>query len=137
MKCFKVNYNKLQNMHQIKYFVVIISILLLLIVLIILSCFINAYQSVSFYGIYNDNILKIKINNKLSDTLKNNQYIEFNEHKTKYKMIDFGEYEIIDNEIYQEVDLFVDNYFIDNEVGIVKLRYNKQKIINYIFELFK
>lgn len=137
MKYFKINYNKLQNLSQIKYYIVVLIILMLLVLLIIISCFVSVYQNVSFYGVYNENVLKIKINNKLSDTLKNNQYIEFNGKKTTYKILNFREYEIIDNEIYQYVDLIIDGNFYNNEVGLVILRYDKKKIINYILKLFK
>ncbi|MBE6156518.1 MAG: hypothetical protein E7161_02110 [Firmicutes bacterium] len=137
MKSYKINYHRLQNLFQIKYYIVVIIIVCLLTFLIIISCFINVYQISSFYGIYNDNVLKIKINNKLSDILKNNQYIEYNNQKTTYKILQFGEYEIINNEIYQEVDMTIDGNFVNNEVGLVKFYYNKQKIIEYILELFK
>jgi len=137
MEYFRINYNKLQNLSQKKYYIVIIIVFLSLLLLISISCVIDTYEKFSVYGVYNNNILKIKINNKLSDTLKNNQYIKFNEQKTTYKILSFGEYEIIDNEIYQEVNLAIDDNFINNEVGLVELYYDKKKIIKYILELFK
>lgn len=137
MEYFKINYYKLQNLSQLNFYKIIIFIILNLLILLIMGYFMSTYDKVSFSAIYNNNILTIKINNKLSDTLKNNKYIVFNDVKTKYKILEYGEYEIIGNEIYQEVNLSVDKEFINNEVGIVELYYDKQKIIKYIFELFK
>lgn len=137
MEYFKINYHRLQNLSQVSFYKIIFVFLSSLALLLILSCFIGAYHKISFPGIYNDNILRIKVNNKLSDKLKKNQYIEFNNKKTSYKIVEFGEYEIIDEEIYQEIALTIDETFIDNEVGIVELYYDKEKIIKHILELFK
>lgn len=137
MEYFKINYYKLQNLSQLNFYKIIIFIILNILILLIVGCFISIYNKASFSAIYNNNILTIKINNKLSDTLKNNKYIVFNDVKTGYEILEYGEYEIIGNEIYQKVNLSVDKEFINNEVGIVELYYNKQRIIKYIFELFK
>ena len=137
MEYFKINYNKLQNLHQLKYFIVITIILVLFILLLILSFLKSIYKVETLVGIYTDNILKIKINITFSDTLKNNKYITFNDKKTKYEIIGFEDYEIIDNEVYQIVDLKVDGDFYQNEVGIVKLYYDREKIITYVLDLFK
>lgn len=140
MKYFRINYDRLKNLEQINFYKIIIIIVINLIILLIVACNLSVYHKISFYGIYNDNILIIKINNKLSDIIKNNQYIKFNNKKTKYEidtLNGFGEYEIIDNEIYQIINLKVDTKFNNNEVGLVELYYNKQKIIKYIFESFK
>lgn len=137
MEYFKINYHRLQNLSQVSFYKIIFVFLSSLALLLILSCFISAYHKISFPGFYNDNILRIKVNNKLSDKLKENQYIEFNNKKTSYKIVEFGEYEIIDEEIYQEIALTIDETFIDNEVGIVELYYDKEKIIKHILELFK
>lgn len=140
MKYFRINYERLRNLEQINFYKIIIIIIISLIFLVIVACNVSIYHKISFYGIYSDNILTIKINNKLSDTIKKGQYIKFNGVKTKYKidtLTGYGEYEIIDNEIYQVINLKVDTEFYNNEVGLVELYYNKQKIIKYIFESFK
>ena len=137
MEYFKINYDRLQNLHQIKYYKIIIIVLCLLSILVILGCFINISKKISFYGVYKDNVLKIQINSELSDILKNQKHIEFNDTKTAYKILRYGEYEIVDNKIYQEVDLAIEKNFSNNEVGLVELYYDKQTIIKYVFELFK
>jgi len=137
MEYFKINYYRLKNINQIKFFQIVFVLIIIFIILIILSFNKNIQSKVSFSGIYNDNILKIKINNKLSDILNDNEYIVFNNVKTTYGILDYGEYEIIDNEIYQIVNLTVDEKYKDNEVGIVELYYNKQKIFDFILDLFK
>lgn len=137
MEYFRINYHKLQNLSQVSFYKIIFVFISGLALLLILSCFISAYHKISFLGIYNDNILRIKINNKLSDKLKNNQYIKFKSKRTSYKIVEFGEYEILGEEIYQELALTIDETFIDNEVGIVEIYYDKEKIIKHILELFK
>lgn len=137
MKYFKVNYYKLQNLSQVNYCIIVIIIIFIFFILLLIASFTFVSNKTSFYGIYYDNILKIKINNKLSDTLKDNQYIIFNDKKTKYEILEYGAYEIINNEIYQEVSLTIEEDFINNEVGLVELYYDKKRVIKYIFELFK
>jgi len=124
-------------MHEIKYYKFIIFIIIISIVLIIVSLFTYTSKQISFYGIYNDKNIHIKFNTKLSDKIKNNEYLKFNNIKTKYSILEFGDYEIIDNEIYQNIILTVDNDFINNEVGLIELSYDNEKTINYILDLFK
>jgi len=137
MNNFKVNYYKLQNLYQIKYYKFIILIFILLSMLIFISCFMTTYHKVSFPGIFNNGILNIKINKKLSDILKNKHNLKFNNKKTTYEILSYGDYEIVDNEIYQEVSLAIEEKFINNEVGIVELYYDKEKVVEYILKLFK
>lgn len=137
MEYFKINYNKLQNLHQIKFYIVIIIIIVILMFLIVTACFMSTTKKISLYGYYNEGVLKVKINNKLSDILKNNKTLEFNNHKISYKELSYGEYEILENEIYQEVDIAIEKKFLNNEIGTVEIHYDKQKVIKYIFDLFK
>lgn len=137
MDYFRINYKKLEHLHQINYFVFVCIVFVLLIVLIVIACTNYTYREETFYGIYSDNILKLKTNIKLSDKLKNNKKIIFNNKEVSYKVVGFEDYEIIDNEIFQTVDLELDGEFLNSEVGKVKLYYDKKKIIAYIFELFK
>lgn len=137
MDYFRINYNRLENLKQINFYKVISAIILSLTILVVLACFIKISNKETFSGIYQEGKLTIKINTKLSDTLKNNKYVFFNDEKVRYKVQSFGEIEIIDNEIYQEATLTIDKKFVNNEVGLVELYYDKQKLIKYIFELFK
>lgn len=137
MEYYKINYNKLSNLYQRKYFIFMIIIIILIIILIIISSLKEINKSELLYGIYDSNILKFKINSKLSDTIKKNNIIIFNDQEVTYDFISFDDYEVINNELYQTVNLKIDGYFYPNEVGIIKLCYGKEKIIAYIFELFK
>lgn len=137
MDYFKMNYNKLENIKIIKFYKIVIIILFLLFILVILSFNFKIYEKSMCYGIYNSNILQIKINSELSDKLKSSQYIKFNNRKTKFKISNYNNYEIIDNEIYQEINLILDKNFIHNEIGLVEFYYDKKTIFKYIFDLFK
>lgn len=136
MDYFKINYDKLQNMPQINYYRIVIIISLLFISLIIVSSFVKIYQKDICYGIYNNNILKLKINSELSDNIKKSEYITFNNEKTKFKIQNYGDYEIIDNFIFQEIYLIIDDKFYHNEVGKVELYYDRQSILKIILDLF-
>ena len=129
MKYYKINYNKLENLHQINYFKFIF--------LIILSCNVSSYHTLNIYGIYKDDLLHIKTNILFSEAVKTSEYVIFDNKKIKYKIDNFGDYEIVNNEIYQNIDLHLDKKFYDNEVGLFKLHYHKEKLIKFIFKLFK
>ena len=136
MDYFKVNYSKLENMYQINYNFVLIGIVIALLLFIILSSIINVTHTVSFYGIYSNGTLQFKINYMLSDVVKNGEYLTFNNEKTKYEIINYLDYEIYNDNVYQNIELKVDKNFIDNEVGLVKIHYHKEKLISYILKLF-
>ena len=137
MDYFKINYNKLQNLSQINFYKIIFLIFILLIILFILSFKINISKRYEFYGIYKENLLNIKIEKTLSGKLKNSKYILFNDIKTNFKINDYGDYEIINNDIYQEIELIVDEKFYDNEIGLVEFYCDKKILFKYILDLFK
>lgn len=137
MQYFKINYNKLENLPQINYYKFISIVISIIIILIVIASQKSAYHTFSTYGIYKDNVLHIKINSKLSDAVKNNEYISFKDINTECIKILYDEYEIVDNEIYQDISITLDKKFIDNEIGLVKFYYHKQNLLVYIFELFK
>ena len=137
MDYYKINYKKLENMYQIKYYIFIIVVIILIFCLLIISYFTYAYKEETFYGIYNDNILSFKINNKLSDLFKEQNIVSFNNKVINYKIVGFSDYEIIDNEIYEKIELEVDKEFYQNEFGKVKIYFDKKRIIFHILELFK
>jgi len=137
MELFKINYNKLSNLRQLKFNVIVIIVILLFVMLIFLSLNIEVYKKFECMGIYSNNTLKITINSELSDNLKNAEYIIFQNKKLIFQIVNFGNYEVIDNTTFQEIDLSVDEKFYDNEIGLVEFYYQKQKLLFYIFELFK
>ncbi len=137
MDYYQINYKKLENIHQIRYSF-FIGVFILIITIIVILSFINyAYDIEEFYGIYNDNILTFKINTKLSDKLKKENILSFNNKEVNYKILEFKDYEIINNEIYEIVELKIDGDFYQNEVGIIKIYFDKKRIIFHILDLFK
>lgn len=137
MNYFKVNYDRLMNLRKKNYFIIVIILILLLSTLIVASFFINISSTLNLVGVYNDETLKININNKLSDILKRNDKIICNGKISLYHIKDYGEYEIINNEVYQTINLTVDKSFMNNEVVNFEIHYDNEKLINYIFKLFK
>lgn len=137
MDYYQINYKKLENIHQIRYSF-FIGVFILIITIIVILSFINyAYDIEEFYGIYNDNILTFKINTKLSDKLKKENILSFNNKEVNYKILEFKDYEIINNEIYEIVELEIDGDFYQNEVGIIKIYFDKKRIMFHILDLFK
>ena len=137
MNFFKINYNKLENMKEIKFYKLILIIIIIFIVLIVISLKIEISKKFQCYGLYYDNILSLKINSELSDKLKKSEYIIFKNQKNNFEIKEYGNYEILNNEVYQEINLIVDNKFYDNEVGLVEFYYDKKSVFKYILDLFK
>lgn len=137
MDYFKINYNKLENLYQINFYKLVFVIFIFLIILFVMTFFIKVDKKWECYGIINDNILKIKINNELSDSLKSLEYIRFNDKNINFKINSFGNYEIVNNEIYQEIELIIDEKFYDNEIGLVEFYYDRGILFKYILDLFK
>ena len=137
MDYYKINYKKLARLDQIKYSIIIWLVIIIIIILFIISTINYAYNIESFYGIYNDNILSFKITTKLSDIFKEHNMVSFNNQNVNYKVVGFSDYEIIDNEVYETIKLEVDGEFYQNEVGEVKVYFDKKAIIFHILDLFK
>ena len=134
---YKINYKKLENLKQTNYIIFIAIFVLILILLLIIGYFKSMNEIETFYGIYSDDVLTFKINSKLSDKLKSQNKFSFNNKNVNYKIINFSDYEILNNEIYVTVNMELDGDFYQNEVGEIKLVFDKKKIIFYIFDLFK
>ncbi len=137
MRTYITNYERLKNLKQRKYYLIIILVSITTISFLISSLFISVSKKITTYGIYEDEVLKININNELSDKIRKNNTLIFNGTKVSYQSVYVNNYEVIDNNIYLNLWLTVDKKFYDNEVGEVTLCYDKEKLIKYIFELFK
>ena len=136
MDYYKVNYDSLRNIHQVKYYIVIIVVFLICIISIIASNFIYINVSNKLLGIYNNDLIYLKLErNQLSELLKNDSLL-VNDENIKYEINKMDNYEIVDNFIYEDVYLTVDKKYINNTILNISI-INKIKLIDYIFELFK
>ena len=136
MEYFKINYNKLENLPQFSFFRFVMLLIIILMVIILNSFSLQVSRKLESIGIIQDNKLVIKIESSLSEKIKSCEYLVFNEKKSTFEISEFGEYEIIDNKIYQEVELIVDEVFLNNEIGSVEFHYEKISIFKYILDLF-
>ncbi len=137
MNYFKVNYDKLKNLEEKNYYLIVITVIFIILYLLLVSCFIKVKERMEYAGIVNDGVLKVGVNNSFSDIIKNNNTLKFKEQEMHYKVKEFGEYEVIDNEIYENIYLVVDGQIYDNEVGVVTFYYHENNLCKYIFKLFK
>ncbi len=137
MNDYYLNYDKLKRLTIKKFSKIVYMMIFLLILLIILACHFSIERKIVTYGIIENDLLVIEINEKLSDKIKNNNKLFFNNKEMNYKVMGFGKYQILNNEIVEDIELRVDHYVYQNEVGKVTIPYEKQKIIKYIYELFK
>lgn len=137
MNYYNTNYDQLKRLPQYSFHIIIIWIIMMFIIFIVIACNITIDKKIECYGFINDNLLIIEIKEELSDIIKNNNELIFNNEKTKYNIISFGNYSYVENKIFEEIKLVIDAHVYDNEVGLVTINYDKQKLINYIFELFK
>ena len=137
MNYFQVNYYRLRNLSQKHLFAIIILIIIIGIFILGFSYFKVVSRKYNCYGIYQNNLLNIKVMQDKIDIFKDNKKLIFNNKDVKYKIKNMGEYELIDNKIYQNIYLTIDGDVYDNEVGEVEIYYHKEKLIKFIFELFK
>lgn len=137
MNYFQVNYYRLRNLSQKHLFAIIILIIIIGIFILGFSYFKVVSRKYNCYGIYQNNLLNIKVMQDKIDIFKDNEKLIFNNKNVKYKIKNMGEYELIDNKIYQNIYLTIDGDVYDNEVGEVEIYYRKEKLIKFIFELFK
>lgn len=137
MNYFQVNYYRLRNLSQKHLFAIIILIIIIGIFILGFSYFKVVSRKYNCYGIYQNNLLNIKVIQDKIDIFKDNKKLIFNNKDVKYKINNMGGYELIDNKIYQNIYLTIDGDVYDNEVGEVEIYYRKEKLIKFIFELFK
>ena len=137
MNYFQVNYYRLRNLSQKHLFAIIILIIIIGIFILGFSYFKVVSRKYNCYGIYQNKLLNLKVMQDKIDIFKDNKELVFNNHQVAYKIKNMGEYELIDNKIYQNIYLTIDGDVYDNEVGEVEIYYRKEKLIKFIFELFK
>ena len=137
MNYFQVNYYRLRNLSQKHLFAIIILIIIIGVFILGFSYFKVVSRKYNCYGIYQNKLLNIKVMQDKIDIFKDNKKLIFNKKEVKYKIKNMGEYELIDNKIYQNIYLTIDGDVYDNEVGEVEIYYRKEKLIKFIFELFK
>lgn len=137
MDYLKINYQKLLHLKIPRYVFLDILFVLLIIFLVIYSCTHYITKKITCYGIYDGLVLKVMANETLSDALSANKTLYFNKEKLNYEIDEYGEYEIINEIIYQQIDLNIDKELYDNEAGTITLYYDKEKIITFILKLFK
>ncbi len=137
MNYCNVCYESLKNIKEIKYFRFLIIFLVILIGLILNVRDLVVTKNYETYGFYENNLLHLKITNILSDKLKEGNDIIFKDEFLKIDKIVYGNFEFINNDIYQDVYLTLNKEFYQNEVGVVKIRDDNFKLLKYIFELFR
>lgn len=137
MDYFKVNYDKLKNMEVKDFYILIYVFIFICFYLLFLSCFLKVKVRVSCYGIIEDGLLKVGVSPLFSEKIKNGHQLKFKDTVTNYEIVKFGEYEIVDNNIIEEVYLKVDANYYDNEIGEVEIYYDEVKLCKYILDLFK
>ncbi len=137
MNYLKINYQKLLHLKIPRGIFLDLLFALLIIFLIIYSNTHYITKKITCYGVYDGLVLSIMANGTLSDALSENRTLYFNKQKVNYEIDEYGEYEVIDEVIYQQIDLNLDKELYDNEAGLVTLYYGKEKIITFILKLFK
>lgn len=137
MNYYNIDYYKLSHIKIINYFVFIIILIIAFIIFWIFGNFITINKSIINYGIIQDDVLKIKIEKGLSDTYMQNNELIFNNKIYEYDSMNFSDIEVINDNVYQTINLNLKGAKINGEFGVVKLNYEKIKLNKYILELFK
>ncbi len=137
MDYLKINYYKLQHLKIKKY-----NLLIFLIIGLIIFSFIYINQKeipkrIESYGVYDGLVLKIIADKSLSEAITKNNSLTFKGKKVNYEIAEFGEYEMLNNTLYQEIDLIIDKDYNPNETGEVIVYFDQVKIRTFILELFK
>ncbi len=137
MNYYNICYESLKNIKEIKYFRFLIIFLVILIGLIFLIRNLVVTNNYEVYGVYENNSLHLKTTNILSDKLNIGNEIIFNGRIVEINAIKYGNYEFIDDILYQDIYLTLNEEFYQNEIGIVKIQDNNYKLLKYVLELFK
>ncbi len=137
MDYLKINYHKLLHL-KIHRGILFDLLLILAISLILIYAFTHSItKKMDCYGVYDGLVLQIVASEALSEAISKSHTLVFNDTKFNYEVDEYGEYQIVDDVIYQQIDIAIDKELPPNEVGKVTIYYEKEKIITFILKLFK
>ena len=114
-----------------------IIIYMLLILLIFFLIFIHireTYDTLNIYGIYDQDLIVLEVPLDNSDKIINSSYIIVNKEKYDFSLKSISEIKEKNFVNYQTYYLDVDNSFQNNQVLLITFYYNKQKIVQKIYE---
>ncbi len=131
-----MNYNVLKNIREINYFKIILLVFIIIFISVLITMFIKINVSNTYSGIYNNNVINLKIErNQLSEIIKNKKLL-INKEEVLINNIEINNYEIIDDNIFGNILITVDKSFINNEILDIEV-VNKERLLYYILKLFK
>ncbi len=127
----KYNYYNLINMiPKIDWFVVIISLFIICFMPVLFLGKIYEYKNV--YAIYKDDYLYVDMNVNDSNLLINGDYLLINGKKIKYLIEEISDINFGSNGNYQTFKISVNKVMKNNEISLIKIFGNKQRIIKII-----
>ena len=131
-----MNYNVLKNIRERDYFKIILLVFIIIFISALITIFIKINVSNTYSGIYNNNVINLKIErNQLSEIIKNKKLL-INKEEVLINNIEINNYEIIDDNIFGNILITVDKSFINNEILDIEV-INKERLLYYILKLFK
>lgn len=136
MNFYKINYDNIRNLKIINFGKLLYLLIIIILIIGYISFIYSVTKYVNSYGYIKEKNLYTKIIYNKTDDIKTSNYLLLNNKKYKIKEINILDYEIIDDNIYEDLMIVLDDS-LDNEVGLVKFIIKKEKIINYILDLFK
>ena len=127
----KYNYYNLVNMlPKVDWLVVMFALFIVCFLPVLFLGKIYNYKNV--YAIYKDNYLYIDMNIDDSDLIINGDYLLINGKKIKYIVEEISDINIGSMGNYQTFKISINNVMKNNEVSLVKVLGNKQRIIKII-----
>ena len=131
----KNNYYKLVNMFpRIDWLVLFLALFILCFTPFLL--FGKVYEYKNVYAMYKDDYLYIDMNVNDSDLLINGDYMLINGEKTNYLVEEISEINIGPAGNYQTFKISMDSKMKNNEISLIKIFGNKQRIIKIIMNYF-
>ena len=129
------NYYKLVNMFpRIDWLVLFLALFILCFTPFLLFGKVHEYKNV--YAMYKDDYLYIDMNVNDSDLLINGDYMLINGEKTNYLVEEISEINIGPTGNYQTFKISMDSKMKNNEISLIKIFGNKQRIIKIIMNYF-
>ncbi len=96
--------------------------------------FLKCYDTFTYKGIVNNELIYINVPTNYLDTLLNGKFIKINKVKYNYEILSLGEVELDKDSYlyYQMVCIKVDKKFLNNEVLTITAYANQEKIIQKV-----